>query len=148
MATPSFRSRSVIDIRGGLAARCSRCASAGNCAAGGFYTNVPHHQQGLVVSEANGHWGTAIEVPGLGALNTSCCLIHANVVRLTHLFAEAVELARAAVSALSEAGCARTPGAAADVIVKMVSKLRSAGRRIPRPGRSRARSGCPAFLAT
>jgi len=39
---------------------------------------------------------------------------------------EGVELARAAVSALGEAGYARTPDAAADVIVNMVSKLRAA----------------------
>ena len=37
---------------------------------------------------------------------------------------EAVELSRAAVSVLAEAGYARTPDAAADVIVKMISKLR------------------------
>jgi hypothetical protein len=49
-----------------------------------------------------------------------------NVVRLPYLSAEGVEVARAAVGALSEAGCARTPVAAADVIVNMVSKLRSA----------------------
>ncbi len=45
------------------------CASAGNCAAGGDYTNT-FGQQGFVVSEKNGHWGAAIKVPGLGALNT------------------------------------------------------------------------------
>ena len=40
--------------------------------------------------------------------------------------AEMVELARAAVSALGEAGYARTPDAAVDVIAKMVSRLRNA----------------------
>jgi hypothetical protein len=45
------------------------CASTGNCAAGGDYTNTFGHQ-GFVVSEKNGHWGGAIKVPGLGALNT------------------------------------------------------------------------------
>jgi hypothetical protein len=44
------------------------CASAGNCAAGGFYRNR-HGQQGFVAVERHGRWGTAIEVPGLGALN-------------------------------------------------------------------------------
>ncbi len=44
------------------------CASPGNCAAGGHYTDR-HGQQGFVVSERNGRWGQAIEVPGLGALN-------------------------------------------------------------------------------
>src|ERR1700684_2191475 len=43
------------------------CASPGNCAAGGFYRD--HGQQGFVVSERNGRWGQAVEVPGLGALN-------------------------------------------------------------------------------
>jgi len=45
------------------------CASAGNCAAIGQYGS----RGGLplfVVSEKNGVWGQAIEVPGLRALNT------------------------------------------------------------------------------
>ena len=45
------------------------CASAGNCSAGGFYTDSSGDTPGFVVSQANGHWGKAIEVPGLGALN-------------------------------------------------------------------------------
>ena len=45
------------------------CASPGNCSAGGYYTDGGGHQQGFVVSEQNGRWGKAIEVPGLGALN-------------------------------------------------------------------------------
>ena len=45
------------------------CASAGNCAAGGFYQDRHGHGQGYVVSERNGRWGKAIEVPGLAALN-------------------------------------------------------------------------------
>ncbi|HEV2240004.1 MAG TPA: hypothetical protein VGR98_03095, partial [Streptosporangiaceae bacterium] len=45
------------------------CASAGNCAAGGFYTDGSGHLQGFVVSQTNGTWRTAIEVPGLGTLN-------------------------------------------------------------------------------
>jgi hypothetical protein len=46
------------------------CASAGNCAAGGNYQDKSERNQGFVVTERNGRWGTAIEVPGLGALNT------------------------------------------------------------------------------
>jgi len=46
------------------------CASAGNCAAGGDYTDGGGHQQGFVAGEQNGVWGQAIEVPGLAALNT------------------------------------------------------------------------------
>src|SRR5262249_56892388 len=45
------------------------CASAGNCAAGGSYRDSSAGFQAFVVSETNGTWGTAIEVPGLGALN-------------------------------------------------------------------------------
>ncbi|SPF55681.1 hypothetical protein SBA4_7290001 [Candidatus Sulfopaludibacter sp. SbA4] len=45
------------------------CASAGNCAVGGIYSDRSHNTQGFVASEDNGVWGTAIQVPGLGALN-------------------------------------------------------------------------------
>jgi hypothetical protein len=45
------------------------CASAGNCAAGGFYTDRAGHQQGFAAVEKNGAWGQATEVPGLEALN-------------------------------------------------------------------------------
>jgi hypothetical protein len=40
------------------------CASPGSCAAGGFYTDGSGHQQGFVVSERNGSWGTAWQVAG------------------------------------------------------------------------------------
>ena len=46
------------------------CGSAGNCAAGGFYTDASGGQQAFVASEANGTWHNAIEVPGSGSLNT------------------------------------------------------------------------------
>jgi hypothetical protein len=45
------------------------CSSAGNCAAGGSYVDRQSDRQGLVVSERNGTWSRAIEVPGLGSLN-------------------------------------------------------------------------------
>jgi hypothetical protein len=45
------------------------CASAGNCAAGGFYVDR-HGYQGLAVVERNGVWGKATYLPGLPALNT------------------------------------------------------------------------------
>src|SRR5262249_59993012 len=44
------------------------CAAPGSCAAGGFYQG--HGKHGFVVSESNGRWRQAIEVPGLKALNT------------------------------------------------------------------------------
>jgi hypothetical protein len=46
------------------------CTSAGNCAAGGYYQDAGNHFQGFVTAEVNGLWGQAIEVPGLGTLNT------------------------------------------------------------------------------
>jgi hypothetical protein len=46
------------------------CASAGNCSAGGDYTDTNGAQQAFVVDEANGHWQNAIEVPGTEILNT------------------------------------------------------------------------------
>jgi hypothetical protein len=46
------------------------CASAGNCSAGGRYTDSAGHTQSFVVSQVGGRWGTAKEVPGTAALNT------------------------------------------------------------------------------
>jgi hypothetical protein len=46
------------------------CASAGNCTAGGDYSDSSHFSQAFLVSEVHGTWGTAIEVPGTAALNT------------------------------------------------------------------------------
>jgi hypothetical protein len=45
------------------------CASAGNCSAGGDYFDGSGHRQAFVVTERNGTWGTAREVPGTAALN-------------------------------------------------------------------------------
>ncbi len=47
------------------------CPSAGNCVAGGYYTDGSSRNQAFVASERNGRWRTAIEVPGSAALNTS-----------------------------------------------------------------------------
>jgi len=53
---------------GGLAQVMSvSCASAGNCAAGGYYF-TRKAGQGFVAVEQHGVWGRAIEVPGLAAL--------------------------------------------------------------------------------
>jgi Bacterial Ig-like domain (group 3) len=46
------------------------CRTKGNCSAGGFYTDAKSHELAFVVSEKNGKWARAIDVPGLGALNT------------------------------------------------------------------------------
>jgi hypothetical protein len=45
------------------------CAAAGDCSAGGAYTDASDLQQAFVVNETGGTWGTAEEVPGTGALN-------------------------------------------------------------------------------
>jgi len=45
------------------------CASAGNCSAGGFYTDSSGHHQAFVISETSGTWRTAEKVPGAAALN-------------------------------------------------------------------------------
>jgi len=48
------------------------CASPGNCAASGDYENaVPGNSfgQGYVVSQRNGRWDQALNMPGLGALS-------------------------------------------------------------------------------
>jgi hypothetical protein len=45
------------------------CASAGNCAAGGYYRDRAGDDQAYVVSEVKGTWGKAIEVPSTAALN-------------------------------------------------------------------------------
>src|SRR5262250_1816619 len=58
----------ALDKAGGADVVSVSCGSAGNCAAGGYYTRHGRYQ-GWVVSEANGRWGRAIEVPGLGALD-------------------------------------------------------------------------------
>jgi hypothetical protein len=46
------------------------CALAGNCSAGGLYTDNEGRSQAFVVSGVNGAWHAAIEVPGTAALNT------------------------------------------------------------------------------
>jgi len=45
------------------------CASAGNCSAGGTYTDSSRHMQAFVVSQVNGTWHAAAEVPGTATLN-------------------------------------------------------------------------------
>ena len=56
------------------------CASAGNCSAVGPYTDGRGNGQGFVVTEKNGVWGTAIEVPGLGALSNGDFYVQVNSV--------------------------------------------------------------------
>jgi hypothetical protein len=55
---------------GGAAVSSLSCASAGNCSAGGSYTDGSGNAQAFVVSQVHGTWGTAKEVPGTAALST------------------------------------------------------------------------------
>src|SRR5215469_7717817 len=45
------------------------CGSAGNCSAGGAYTDGSGSLHAFVVSQKNGTWGKAIKVPGSGTVN-------------------------------------------------------------------------------
>ena len=45
------------------------CAAAGDCSAGGYYSDASGHEQAFVVTQTNGTWGRAKEIPGTGALN-------------------------------------------------------------------------------
>ena len=45
------------------------CSTAGNCAAGGYYTDGSKTVQAFVIDEINGTWGSAQQVPGSAALN-------------------------------------------------------------------------------
>jgi hypothetical protein len=45
------------------------CGAAGNCAAGGFYTDSSSHRQAFVANQANGTWSNAQQVPGVAALS-------------------------------------------------------------------------------
>jgi len=60
----------ALNTGGDAAIAAVSCASAGNCGAGGVYTDGSHHRQAFVVSEANGTWDAAQQVPGTAALNT------------------------------------------------------------------------------
>jgi hypothetical protein len=65
---PGFR---ALNKGAGLAGTYAvSCASAGNCSAGGGYSDSSGHQQAFVVSQVGGKWGTAVEVPGTATLNT------------------------------------------------------------------------------
>jgi hypothetical protein len=73
---PAHRWRAAVEVPGLAALNTSgsagvasvSCRGAGDCAAGGSYTGAGGGQ-GFVVSQKGGVWGTALEVPGLAALN-------------------------------------------------------------------------------
>jgi hypothetical protein len=45
------------------------CAAPGDCSAGGYYSDASGHEEAYVVTQTNGTWGNAEEIPGSGALN-------------------------------------------------------------------------------
>jgi len=55
--------------RGDAQVNSVSCGSAGNCSAGGWYTDRAGYEQLMVVNEVNGTWHNALEVPGTAALN-------------------------------------------------------------------------------
>ena len=59
----------ALNAGGNAGALSVSCATPGNCAAGGDYRDGSGHTQAFVVSEKNGDWGKAIEVPGTATLN-------------------------------------------------------------------------------
>jgi hypothetical protein len=59
----------ALNAGGGAGLSSVRCRSAGNCTAGGGYTDASGNFQPFVVSEINGTWGTAEELPGIAALD-------------------------------------------------------------------------------
>jgi len=62
---------SALNTGGNASIQSVSCASAGNCAAGGYYDSGSGHFQALVVNEVKGVWHKAIEVPGTAALNAA-----------------------------------------------------------------------------
>src|SRR5499427_2580021 len=59
----------AVNTGGDAAIESVSCPAAGSCAAGGFYIDGSGSEQAFVVTEANGRWRKAIEVPGTAALN-------------------------------------------------------------------------------
>jgi hypothetical protein len=65
----------ALNTGGAAALSTLSCGAPGSCSAGGSYTEPPPGEgpspsQAYVVTEVNGHWGTARPVPGARALNT------------------------------------------------------------------------------
>ena len=75
MEIPGYRALNQTTSDGELAA--VSCLSAGNCVAGGSYTERADFEGGVyepfVASERHGHWGRAIEVPGIPPAGSTTC---------------------------------------------------------------------------
>jgi hypothetical protein len=59
----------TLNVGGNAAVYSMSCPGVGACAAGGYYTDGSGHAQAFVVSERNGVWRRAVEVPGTATLN-------------------------------------------------------------------------------
>jgi hypothetical protein len=55
------------------------CSTAGNCGAGGFYTDAAGRQQAFVASESKGRWAAGEAVPGTVTRNTGISALTASV---------------------------------------------------------------------
>lgn len=60
----------ALNVGGNANVESVSCAGAGECVAGGYYSDASAKGQAFLVSEKNGVWGKAVEVPGTGALNS------------------------------------------------------------------------------
>ena len=60
----------TLNSGGNASVNAISCGAAGACTAGGSYKDGPGHAQAFVVSEKNGVWGSAVEVPGTATLNS------------------------------------------------------------------------------
>jgi hypothetical protein len=59
----------ILNQGGSAEIRSVSCGSAGDCSAGGSYVDSSQRRQAFVVSQSNGIWGPAKEVPGTAILN-------------------------------------------------------------------------------
>jgi hypothetical protein len=60
----------ALNVGGSASVSGLACSSAGNCNAIGSYTDASNDVQAFTANEVNGVWSSAIEVPGLGVINT------------------------------------------------------------------------------
>lgn len=69
-AVPVPTANSAVRASAGSDAMVTRvsCSSAGNCAAGGRYFDASRQARAFVLTERNGRWSDAVEVPGLAAI--------------------------------------------------------------------------------
>jgi hypothetical protein len=58
-----------LNAGGNAGATAVSCPAAGNCAAGGYYTDMIGDQHAFIAEEKGGTWGNAIPVPGIIRLN-------------------------------------------------------------------------------